>query len=126
MSQTGKIQLVIIATATPKQAEEGIRIFNSHVGWMGKTHHRDGEKALLNYNVSMAPELSNPMDASSTPTGNTNFILTEVYETMTGVEDHFSQAQESWDNFPAFVNWLGECKSIVVPAAVIEHSLWSN
>ncbi len=124
MSQSGKIQLVIIITATAEQAKEGYRIFDSHVGWMGSTHHRNGEKSLLNYNVSMAPELSNPMDPNSAPTGNTNFILTEVYETMAGVEDHFNQAQESWDNFPAFVNWLGECKSIVVPAAQIEHSLW--
>ena len=124
MSQSGKIQLVILITATPEQSEEGYRIFQDHVGWMGRTHHQDGEKALLNYNVSMAPELSNPMDPNSAPTGNTNFILTEVYESPAGVEDHFKQAQESWEIFPAFVNWLGECKSSVVPAAVIEHSLW--
>ncbi len=124
MSQLGKIQLVIIITATPEQAEEGYRIFQTHEGWMERTHHRDGEKSLLNYNVSMAPELSNPMDPNSSPTGNTNFILAEVYESMAGVEDHFKQAQESWGDFPAFVNWLGDCKSIVVPAAVIEHSLW--
>ena len=124
MSQSGKIQLVIIITATAEQAEEGYRIFNSHVGWMARTHHQDGEKALLNYNVSMAPELSNPMDSNSAPTGNTNFILTEVYESVAGVEDHFNQAEKSWDNFPAFVNWLGVCKSTVVPAAPIAHSLW--
>ena len=124
MSQSGKIQLVILITATPEQALEGQRIFQSHIGWMNRTHHRDGEKALLNYNLSTAPELSNPMDPNSAPTGNTNFVLTEVYESMAGVEDHFNQAQESWDNFPAFVNWLGACKSSVVPAAVIEHSLW--
>jgi len=124
MSQSGKIQLIILITATPEQAEEGYRIFQSHAEWMGRTHHREGEKALLNYNVSMAPELSNPMDPNSAPTGNTNFILAEVYESVAGVEDHFKQAQESWENFPAFVNWLGECKSSVVPAAPIEHSLW--
>ena len=124
MSQAGKIQLVIIITANAEQTVEGHRIFNSHVGWMGSTHHRDGEKALLNYNVSMAPELSNPMDPNSAPTGNTNFILTEVYESMAGIEDHFVQAEASWDNFLAFVNWLGACKSTVVPAAPIAHSLW--
>jgi hypothetical protein len=124
MSQSGKIQLVIIITATPEQAVEGYRIFQTHAVWIERTHHRDGEKALLNYNVSMAPELSNPMDPNSSPTGNTNFILTEVYESMAGVEDHFKQAQESWENFSDFVNWLGACKSIVVPAAEIEHSLW--
>ena len=124
MSQSGKIQLLVLITENKEQTAEGHRIFNSHVGWMGKTHHQSGEKALLNYNVSWAPELSNPMDPSSAPTGNTNFILAEVYESMAGVEDHFVQAQESWDNFPAFVAWVGDCKSTVVPAAVIGHSLW--
>lgn len=124
MAHSGKIQLVFVITATPEQAEEGHRIFQSHEGWIGSTHYRDGEKALLNYNVSKAQELSNPMDPSSAPTGNTNFVLAEVYESMAGIEDHFKQAQESWGDFPAFVKWLDECKSTVVPAAVIEHSLW--
>ena len=124
MSQSGKIQLVIVITADEEQAAEGHRIFNSHVGWMGSTHHRSGSKALLNYNVSWAPELSNPMDPQSAATGNTNFILSEVYESMEGVEDHFTQAQESWDEFPAFVAWVGACKSTIVPAAQIGHSLW--
>ena len=124
MSQSGKIQLVIIITANEAQAAEGHRIFNSHVGWMERTHHRSGSKALLNYNVSWAPELSNPMDPQSAATGNTNFVLSEVYESMDGVEDHFTQAPESWDEFPAFVAWVGECKSTIVPAATIGHSLW--
>jgi hypothetical protein len=124
MSQSGKIQLVIVITADEEQSAEGHRIFNSHVGWMGSTHHRSGSKALLNYNVSWAPELSNPMDPQSAATGNTNFILSEVYESMEGVEDHFNQAQESWDEFPAFVAWVGACKSTIVPAAEIGHSLW--
>ena len=41
---------------------------------MEGTHHRTGAKALLTDNVSKAPELSNPMDLNSTPTGNTCFI----------------------------------------------------
>lgn len=124
MSQSGKIQLVILITANDVQTAEGHRIFNSHVGWMKSTHHRSGEKALLNYNVSWAAELSNPMDPRSATTGNTNFVLTEVYESLAGIEDHFTQAQGSWDEFPAFVSWLDECKSTLVPAATIGHSLW--
>ena len=91
---------------------------------MKSTHHRSGEKALLNYNVSWAAELSNPMDPRSATTGNTNFVLTEVYESLAGIEDHFTQAQGSWDEFPAFVSWLDQCKSTLVPAATIGHSLW--
>ena len=68
---------------------------------MEATHHRDGTKALLSYNVSKAPELSNPMDLNSAPTGNTCFILTEIYETEAGVADHFQQSTASWKDFPA-------------------------
>ena len=46
---------------------------------MESTHYRTGEKALLSYNVSKGPELSDP-DPNSAPTGNTCFILSEIYE----------------------------------------------
>jgi hypothetical protein len=124
MSQKGKVQLTFLITAPPDQVAEGDRIFQSHAPWMEKTHHRSGDKALLSYNVSKAPELSNPMDPSSAPTGNTCFILSEVYETEAGVADHFKQAGESWKDFPALGQWLGKCKVTAVPAARIFNSLW--
>jgi hypothetical protein len=65
MTYHDKIQLTIIIIAPPDQAEEGDRIFRSHAPWMEATHHRTGSKALLTYNVSKAPELSNPMDFNS-------------------------------------------------------------
>ena len=61
---------------------------------MESTHHRTGEKALLSYNVSKETELSNPMDLNSAPTGNTCFVLTEIYESKAGVLDHFEQTRE--------------------------------
>ena len=73
MSHKGKIQLIYIIIAPPDQEEEGDRLFRSHGPWMEATHQRDGEHALLSYNVSTTPELSNPMDANSAPTGNTCF-----------------------------------------------------
>ena len=57
MSHKGKIQLIFIFVAPPDQVEEGDRIFRSHGPWMEATHHRTGDKALLSYNVSKAPEL---------------------------------------------------------------------
>ncbi len=124
MAHHGKIQLTFIITAPPDQLDEGDRIFRSHAPWMESTHHRDGEKALLSYNVSKAPELSNPMDPNSSPTGNTCFILSEIYETEAGVVDHFHQAMESWKDFPALGTWLEKCKVTAVPAAPIINSLW--
>ena len=123
MAYHDKIQLTAIIVAPPDQVKEGDRIFQSHAPWMEATHHRDGAKALLSYNVSKAPELSNPMDLSSAPTGNTCFILTEIYETRAGVADHLQQST-SWKDFSALGQWMGKCKVTVVAAAPIISSLW--
>ena len=82
-----------------------------------------GAKALLSYNVSKAPELSNPMDLKSAPTGSTCFILTEIYETEAGVTDHLQQSA-SWNDFPALGQWMAKCKVTIVAAAPIINSLW--
>ncbi len=74
--------------------------------------------------LSKAPELENPFDPSSAPTGNTVFILSEVYETPVGVQDHFAQAMGNWKDFPALGAWLQKCKVTGLPAAPIVHSLW--
>ena len=91
---------------------------------MEATHHRDGEKALLRYTVSKAPELSNPFDSSSAPTGNTCFILDEIYESDAGVTDHFQRAMSTWQDFPALGAWLEKCKVSGAPAASVFNSLW--
>lgn len=124
MSHKGKVQLIYVITAPADQEAEGDRLFRSHQAWMEKSHHRSGEQALLSYNVSKAPELSNPMDASSAPTGKVCFVLNEIYESEAGVADHFQQAQSGWADFPALVDWLGKCTMAGVPHATIFNSLW--
>ena len=124
MSQRNKIQLTAIIVAPPDQVAEGDRIFKSHGSWMEATHYRTGAKALLSYNVSKGQELSNPMDLKSAPTGNTYFVLTEIYEAEAGVADHFEQTTASWKDFPAIVQWMEKCKVTFVPAASIINSLW--
>ena len=124
MAYKGKTQLTFIIVAPPDQVEEGDRLFRTHAPWIEATHHREGEKALLSYGVSKAPELSNPLDPNSALTGNTSYILNEVYETPAGVADHFEQAMASWQDFPAFGAWLEKCKLTAVPAAPIFNDLW--
>ena len=124
MTYHDKIQLTIIIVAPPDQVAEGDRIFRSHGTWMEATHYRTGAKALLSYNVSKGQELSNPMDLKSAPTGNTYFVLTEIYETEAGVADHFEQTTASWKDFPAIVQWMEKCKVTFVAAASIITSLW--
>ena len=124
MAHQGKVQLTYVMVAPPEEVAEGDRIFRSHGPWMEATHHRSGEKALLSYKLSKAPELSNPLDSGSEPTGRTCFILSEVYETEAGVSDHFAQAAESWEDFPALGEWLQKCEVAGLPAARIANSLW--
>jgi hypothetical protein len=124
MTYHDKIQLTLIIIAPPDQAAEGNRVFQSHRSWMESTHYRTGEKALLSYNVSKMKELSNPADLNSAPTGNTCFVLTEIYESTAGVLDHIKQAHENWGDYPAFDEWLDKCKVTFVSAATIFNSLW--
>lgn len=124
MAHKGKIQLTYIIVAPPDQVSEGDRIFRSHAPWIEATHHREGDKTLLTYNVSKAPELSNPLDANSPPTGNTCFVLSEIYETDAGVADHFQQAESGWQDFPALLKWMEKCTVTGLPAAPIINSLW--
>src|SRR5215831_8602768 len=80
MAYHDKVQITLIIIAPPDQVAEGDRIFRSHGSWMESTHYRTGEKALLSYNVSKGPELSNPTDPNSSPTDSTCFVLTKIYE----------------------------------------------
>ena len=92
-------------------------------GWSLRTY-RSGEKALLSYNVSKEQERTDPTDLNSAPTGNTCFVLSEIYESTAGVLDHFKQANENRGDHDAFRKWLETCKVTIVPAASIINSLW--
>ena len=124
MSHKGKTQLTFVIVAPPDQVADGERIFKSHAPWIEKTHHRSGDKALLEYTVSRAPEMKNPMDPNSGTTGNTCFILNEYYESEAGVADHFEQAMSNWQDFPALVKWMEKCDVTAVTAAPVFNALW--
>ena len=92
--------------------------------WREGTHYREGELALLLYNIVKGAELSNPLDPSSEPTRNTNLTLTEVYATPAGLEDHWKRGAESWKDFGAFMEWAGKVKVAVLHGSPVIHSLW--
>ena len=123
MSHKGKTHLTIMFTATPENVAEGDRIFKEHAEWMARTHHRSGELALLSYSIAKGAELANPLDPSSKPTGNTTFVLTEVYETPAGVQDHWQQGMQ-WKDFNAIMAWAGKVKVSSLHGSPIVHSLW--
>ncbi len=113
MVYTGKAQFSLTIVVPPELEAEGNRIFTLHESWMEKTHHREGEKALLQYNVAKG----------SDDDGNFIFVLTEVYETHAGIEDHYQQANE-WEHYDDWKKWTGQCKVTFGGMASITHSLW--
>jgi hypothetical protein len=124
MANKGKTQLLLTFVATPDKVSEVDRIIESHGQWMAKTHYRDGSKALLSYNFSKGPELENPLDPTSKATGNTRYVLNEIYESPAGIEDHWAQAQESWSDFAAAVEMIASCSPQMLHAGSILESLW--
>jgi hypothetical protein len=125
MSHKGNLQLTIVIKATSAElVAQGDKIFESHAKWMEASHHRDGDKALLRYNVSKGPEYSNKLDPSSEPTGNTYFVLLEVYASEAGLVDHWKRGAEDWDGFGGMIEWLNACDTNVVHGCDVLHSLW--
>ncbi len=113
MNYTGKAQFSLTVVAPPELESEGDRIFNLHAAWMKETHYREGEKALLQYTVAKRTD----------DDGNIIIVLTEVYETMAGVEDHYKQAGD-WQWIGDWRTFMDQCQVTYGGGASIVHSLW--
>ncbi|MFA9409545.1 MAG: hypothetical protein ACERKJ_12035 [Candidatus Dadabacteria bacterium] len=123
MSTKGKTQLIIIFIAPPELVEEGDKLFAWHAEWIEKTHPKEGELALLRYNIIKAPELTLPFDSSSEPTGNTMFVLDEMYESQAGLDNHWNQAPY-WEHHAALWQWANKCKVITAHNGKAVQALW--
>ena len=124
MDYRGKVHLTFIIKTDPANVAEGDRLFASHNEWMARTHHRDGEKALLAYNVSKGEDPANPLDPNSTPTGKSVYVLDEIYESTAGIADHWQQARSSWDDFENFGTWAQKGEFSAQHAGKVINSLW--
>jgi hypothetical protein len=124
MANQGKTHLVVTFVATPDKVAEVDQLVASHGAWMAKTHHRTGPKALLSYDFSKGDELANPLDPSSAPTGNTRYVLNEIYESPAGIADHWQQAQGSWSDFEKLVAIMSSCAPQTLHGGTIAQSLW--
>jgi hypothetical protein len=120
----GKTQLIITWVAGPDQVSEVDRLVESHGSFMAKTHGRDGSNALLSYDLSKGAELENALDPGSASTGNTRYVLSEVYDSPAGIENHWRVSQESWSDFGAMVEMLGSCDTQTLHSGSIAQSLW--
>ena len=87
-------------------------------GWQRLTTEK-GTKKLHFLNWSTAPEIKDDKK-----TGNTMFVLTEVYETSVGVDDHAQQAKETL-SLPRSTK--DEVVSLTIcDYGAIKHSLWKD
>ena len=124
MSHKNKIMIAMQVIAGAEDTEDGDRLFASHAKFMEETHHRDGELAMLSYNIASSPEFENPLAADLVPTGRRIFLMVEVYESERGVADHWRMGQEEWSDFPKMATWLQKCEMTILHGSKIVHSLW--
>ena len=122
MSAQGKTNIVVMWTVGPDDVAEGDRIFESHARWM-TGHPREGDAALLSYKISKGPQLSDPLDPNSEPTGNTIVVLNEIPESPAGVDNHRKQAAETWQDLPAFLTW-SRGKATTLHNGSVVQALW--
>ena len=123
MSHMGKSHLVIMFTVGPDDVAEGDRIFASHGEWM-QGHPREGDVALLDYTISKGPELSNPMDPNSEPTGKTIFVIDEYYESPAGIARHWQDAMDNWTDMSAVMAWSAKGTVATLHYGTAVQALW--
>jgi hypothetical protein len=114
---TGRAQFFIAFHCAAEHEAEGDEFFAHHAAWIERTHPKDGDLALLQYNVSK----------SKSADGTVAFLVAEVYETPAGIANHRKLAHDDEDD--SRVKDLGafadKCLSTIGwTDATIEHSLW--
>ena len=123
MANLGKSHIIIMWTVSADQEAEGDRLFASHAEWM-KGHPREGAEALLSYSISKGPELANPLDPNSEPTGNTIFLLDEFYESPAGVARHWQDATENWGDLGKVVELSAKGTVATLHCGTAVQALW--
>ena len=116
MDYTGRTQWSFMFVCPAGLQDEADRIFAAHAEWMQRTHHREGEKALLQYTVTKGPHPERD-DAVV-------YAITEIYRSPAGQEDHSKQAHQTWEDLPAFNALVGRSEGPWGVNGTISHSLW--
>jgi hypothetical protein len=123
MPDIGTTRLVIMWTVKAEDVAAADKLFESHAKWM-TAHPREGDTALLSYSISRGPELSNPMDPTSTPTGNTLYVLDESYASPAGIPAHWQLAQQTWQDLGPFMEWNAKTTATTLHNGTVIQSLW--
>jgi hypothetical protein len=113
---TGRTQWSFMFVCPADLEAEADRLFASDASWMQRTHHREGEKALLQYTVTKGPH---PERGDAVV-----YAITEIYQSPAGRENHVRQAHETWEDLPAFHALLDQSEGPWGVDGTILHSLW--
>jgi hypothetical protein len=123
MANLGKSHILIMWTVGAEHEAEADRIFGSHAQWM-EGHPKEGDEALISYSISKGPELANPMDPGSEPTGNLIYVLDEIYESPAGVPRHWQDAIDNWGDLGAIMELSKSGTVQTLHSGTVVQSLW--
>ena len=76
------------------------------------------------YTISKGPELANPLDPNSEPTGNTIYVLDEYDQSPAGVPRHWQDAIDNWSDLGAIVEWSKNAKVANAHSGTAVQGLW--
>ncbi|WP_196892557.1 hypothetical protein [Aureivirga marina] len=124
MSNLGKVLISMQVIAGPKEVEEGKRLFASHAKFMEETHYKEGKFKMISYDIAHGPEFLDPLAIELTPTGNTVFLMVEIYESEEGVAEHWRLGQTVWKDFEPMMVWLKKCNMTILHGSKVVQSLW--
>ncbi|WP_200303314.1 hypothetical protein [Streptomyces adelaidensis] len=115
-------QLTIMVTTEKRNVAEGDRLWDSHAGYIRASHRG----LLVTYSLAKGPELSDPLDPASAPTGRVTYALTECYRTSADIQRHWRKTAAEWHDFNALVDWMKRPGTQVVTLhdGRVRNSLW--
>lgn len=108
-----KTQSIAFIICPPEFEAQGDRLFEGHQKWVESTHHRDGDKALLQYNVSKGKDNNN----------NVIYVITALFEAKAGIDDHYALGGK-FELVGELREWMAKCQVRSVEKATVINSLW--
>ncbi|PEA06257.1 hypothetical protein [Bacillus cereus] len=114
--------LTIMITTKGVNVAAGNQLWDSHYAYMKNSH----KGFLITYSLSEGPELENPLDPQSNPTGKTIFVLNECYKTSEDILKHWAKTAAEWPEFNALLDWMQRpgTKVVTLHDGIIRHSLF--
>ena len=129
-SQTGHRTFNFSFVVSADNEKDWDEAFESHGSWMRATHCLNAKAdpaygmlgTLVDYYISKASEMKNPLDPSEGTTGNLIYTLNEVYTRPEGTEAHM-EAVPSWKSFESFLELIASSKATMIMHGEVIQSM---